>query len=195
VLKFIVLYNNSKLFVYYINNKSSIKDLQIMKKNSYSYEDLITCGNGELFGPGNAKLPLPPMLMFDRITEINENNGSFNKGSLKAELDIKDELWFFECHFKGDPVMPGCLGLDAMWQLVGFYLGWLGNPGKGRALGVGTVKFTGEVIKSVKNVRYEIDMKKIMSPGGTTVGLANGLVFADNKKIYSAESLKVGLFK
>jgi 3-hydroxyacyl-[acyl-carrier protein] dehydratase/trans-2-decenoyl-[acyl-carrier protein] isomerase len=101
-----------------------------MKKNSYSYDDLITCGNGELFGPGNAKLPLPPMLMFDRITEINENNGSFNKGSLKAELDIKDELWFFECHFKGDPVMPGCLGLDAMWQLVGFYLGWLGNPGK-----------------------------------------------------------------
>ena len=166
-----------------------------MKKNSYNYDDLIRCGNGELFGPGNAKLPLPPMLMFDRITEINENSGSFNKGSLKAELDVKNELWFFECHFKGDPVMPGCLGLDAMWQLVGFYLGWLGNPGKGRALGVGTVKFTGEVIKSVKNVRYEIDMKKIMSPGGTTVGLANGLVFADDKKIYSAESLKVGLFK
>ena len=139
-----------------------------MKKNSYSYDDLITCGNGELFGPGNAKLPLPPMLMFDRITDINENNGIFNKGSLKAELDIKDELWFFECHFKEDPVMPGCLGLDAMWQLVGFYLGWLGNQGRGRALGVGTVKFTGEVIKSVKNVRYEIDMKKIMSPGGTT---------------------------
>jgi len=166
-----------------------------MKKNSYSYDDLITCGNGALFGPGNAKLPLPPMLMFDRITEINDNNGTFNKGSLKAELDIKDDLWFFECHFKEDPVMPGCLGLDAMWQLVGFYLGWLGNPGKGRALGVGTVKFTGEVIKSVKNVRYEIDMKKIMSPGGTTVGLANGLVFADDKNIYSAESLKVGLFK
>ena len=166
-----------------------------MKKNSYSYDDLITCGNGALFGPGNAKLPLPPMLMFDRITEINDNNGTFNKGSLKAELDIKDDLWFFECHFKEDPVMPGCLGLDAMWQLVGFYLGWLGNPGKGRALGVGTVKFTGEVIKSVKNVRYEIDMKKIMSPGGTTVGLANGLGCADDKKIYSAESLKVGLFK
>ena len=166
-----------------------------MKKNSYSYNDLITCGNGDLFGPGNAKLPLPPMLMFDRITEINENNGVFNKGSLKAELDIKDELWFFECHFKEDPVMPGCLGLDAMWQLVGFYLGWLGNPGKGRALGVGTVKFTGEVLQNVKNVRYEIDMKKIMSPGGTTVGLANGVVLADNKKIYSAESLKVGLFK
>jgi len=166
-----------------------------MKKNSYSFDDLIICGNGELFGPGNTKLPLPPMLMFDRITEINDDNGTFNKGSLKAELDIKDDLWFFDCHFKGDPVMPGCLGLDAMWQLVGFYLGWLGNPGKGRALGVGTVKFTGEVIKSVKNVRYEINMKKIMSPGGTTVGLANGLVFADDKKIYSAESLKVGLFK
>ena len=127
-----------------------------MKKNSYSYDDLITCGNGDLFGPGNAKLPLPPMLMFDRITEINENNGAFNKGSLKAELDIKDDLWFFDCHFKKDPVMPGCLGLDAMWQLVGFFLGWLGNPGKGRALGVGTVKFTGEVLQGVKNVRYEI---------------------------------------
>jgi len=166
-----------------------------MKKNSYNYDDLIRCGNGALFGPGNAKLPLPPMLMFDRITEINESSGSFNKGSLKAELDVKNELWFFECHFKEDPVMPGCLGLDAMWQLVGFYLGWLGNPGRGRALGVGTVKFTGEVIKSVNNVRYEIEMKKIMSPGGTTVGLANGLVFADDKKIYSAENLKVGLFK
>ena len=166
-----------------------------MKKNSYSYDDLITCGNGDLFGPGNAKLPLPPMLMFDRITEINENNGTFNKGSLKAELDIKDDLWFFDCHFKEDPVMPGCLGLDAMWQLVGFYLGWIGNPGKGRALGVGTVKFTGEVLQNVKLVTYEIDMKKIMSPGGTTVGLANGVVLADGKKIYSADSLKVGLFK
>ena len=145
-----------------------------MKKNSYSYDDLITCGNGELFGPGNAKLPLPPMLMFDRITKINDNNGTYNKGSLKAELDIKDDLWFFDCHFKGDPVMPGCLGLDAMLQLVWFYLGCLGNLGKGRALGVSAVKFTGEVLQNVKNVRYEIDMKKIMSPGGTTVGLANG---------------------
>jgi len=166
-----------------------------MKKNSYSYDELINCGEGKLFGPGNAKLPLPPMLMFDRITDINDNKGIFNKGSLKAELDIKKSLWFFDCHFKEDPVMPGCLGLDAMWQLVGFYLGWIGNPGKGRALGVGTVKFTGEVLQSVKNVRYEIDMKKIMSPGGTTVGLANGVVYADNKKIYSADSLKVGLFK
>ena len=166
-----------------------------MKKNSYSYDELINCGEGKLFGPGNAKLPLPPMLMFDRITEITDDKGAFNKGSLKAELDIKKNLWFFDCHFKEDPVMPGCLGLDAMWQLVGFYLGWIGNPGKGRALGVGTVKFTGEVLQDVKLVKYEIDMKKIMSPGGTTVGLANGMVFADDKKIYSADSLKVGLFK
>ena len=166
-----------------------------MKKNSYSFNELINCGEGKLFGPGNAKLPLPPMLMFDRITEINDGKGAFKKGSLKAELDIKKNLWFFDCHFKEDPVMPGCLGLDAMWQLVGFYLGWIGNPGKGRALGVGTVKFTGEVLQDVKLVRYEIDMKKIMSPGGTTVGLANGVVLADGKKIYSADSLKVGLFK
>ena len=166
-----------------------------MKKNSFTFEELINCGNGKLFGPGNAKLPLPPMLMFDRITEIKESEGAFKKGSIKAALDIKDSLWFFDCHFRDDPVMPGCLGLDAMWQLVGFYLGWLGNPGKGRALGVGTVKFTGEVLKNIKKVTYIIDMKKIMSPGGTTVGLANGIVLADNKKIYSAESLKVGLFK
>ena len=166
-----------------------------MKKNSYSYDELINCGKGKLFGPGNAKLPLPPMLMFDRITEINDDKGAFKKGLLKAELDIKNDLWFFDCHFKEDPVMPGCLGLDAMWQLVGFYLGWIGNPGKGRALGVGTVKFTGEVLQNVKLVTYEIDMKKIMSPGGTTVGLANGVVLADGKKIYSADSLKVGLFK
>ena len=166
-----------------------------MKKNSYSQDDLINCGKGKLFGPGNAKLPLPPMLMFDRITEINDNKGAFEKGLIKAELDIKKDLWFFDCHFKEDPVMPGCLGLDAMWQLVGFYLGWIGNPGKGRALGVGTVKFTGEVLQNVKLVKYVIDMKKIMSPGGTTVGLANGVVFADDKKIYSADSLKVGLFK
>ena len=165
------------------------------KKLSYGYEELIKCGKGELFGPGNAKLPLPPMLMFDRITEIRENEGSFKKGVLKAELDIKDDLWFFDCHFKQDPVMPGCLGLDAMWQLVGFYLGWLGNPGRGRALGVSSVKFTGEVLKSVKLATYEIDMKRILIKEGTTVGLANGTLKADNKKIYTAENLKVGLFK
>ena len=165
------------------------------KKSSYSYEELISCGNGKLFGPDNAKLPLPPMLMFDRISEINENTGNFKKGSVKAELDIKDNLWFFECHFKNDSVMPGCLGLDAMWQLVGFYLGWLGNPGKGRALGVSAVKFTGEVLKSVKMATYEIDIKKVLVKKGTTVGLANGILKADENKIYSAENLKVGLFK
>ena len=165
------------------------------KKSSYSYEDLISCGNGKLFGPDNAKLPLPPMLMFDRISEINENTGNFKKGSIKAELDIKDNLWFFECHFKDDSVMPGCLGLDAMWQLVGFYLGWLGNPGKGRALGVNAVKFTGEVLKNVKMATYEIDVKKIFVKKSTTVGLANGILKADGNKIYSAENLKVGLFK
>jgi len=166
-----------------------------MKKNSFNYDDLISCGSGKLFGPGNAKLPLPPMLMFDRIVEINENKGSFKKGIIKAELDIKDDLWFFNCHFKEDPVMPGCLGLDAMWQLVGFYLGWLGNPGRGRALGVNSVKFTGEVLKNIKKATYEISMKRILIKEGTTVGLANGILKADSKAIYSAENLKVGLFK
>ena len=166
-----------------------------MKKNSFNYDELIGCANGELFGPGNAKLPSPPMLMFDRITEIDQNKGAFGKGLMKAELDIKDDLWFFDCHFKEDPVMPGCLGLDAMWQLVGFYLGWLGNPGRGRALGVSTVKFTGEVLKNVKMATYIIDMKRILIKGETTVGLANGILLADDKKIYSADGLKVGLFK
>ena len=166
-----------------------------MKKSSFNYNELINCANGELFGPGNAKLPSPPMLMFDRITEISENTGEFKKGNIKAELDIKDDLWFFDCHFKGDPVMPGCLGLDAMWQLVGFYLGWLGNPGRGRALGVHSVKFTGEVLKNCKKAFDQIDMKRILVKEGTTVGLANGILLADEKKIYSAENLKVGLFK
>tara|TARA_Y100000588_G_scaffold17507_1_gene18202 strand:+ start:160 stop:660 length:501 start_codon:yes stop_codon:yes gene_type:complete len=166
-----------------------------MKKNSFDYNDLISCANGELFGSGNAKLPLPPMLMFDRITEIRENDGNFKKGIIKAELDLKDNLWFFDCHFKEDPVMPGCLGLDAMWQLVGFYLGWMGNPGRGRALGVNTVKFTGEVLKNVKKATYEINMKRILIKEGATVGLANGILSADDKQIYSAENLKVGLFK
>ena len=165
------------------------------KKSSYKYEELIDCANGKLFGPGNAKLPLPPMLMFDRISEIRENTGIFKKGLIKAELDIKDSLWFFECHFKDDSVMPGCLGLDAMWQLVGFYLGWLGNPGKGRALGVNSVKFTGEVLKNVKLASYEINMKKILIKEGATVGLANGTLKDDGKEIYAAENLKVGLFK
>ena len=166
-----------------------------MQKNNYDYDDLISCGEGKLFGEGNAKLPLPPMLMFDRITEINQNSGEFKKGFIKAELDIKDNLWFFDCHFQRDPVMPGCLGLDAMWQLVGFYLGWIGEPGKGRALGVNTVKFTGEVLKNIKVATYEINMKRILKKEGTAVGLANGTLSADDKIIYRAENLKVGLFK
>jgi len=165
------------------------------KKNSYGYEELIDCANGKLFGPGNAKLPLPPMLMFDRITNIQNENGKFNKGIVEAELDIKEKLWFFDCHFKEDPVMPGCLGLDAMWQLVGFYLGWVGEPGKGRALGVNTVKFTGEVLKNVKIAKYQVNMKRILKKEGAVVGLADGILFSDNKPIYEAENLKVGLFK
>ena len=165
-----------------------------MQKNNYSYEDLIGCGEGKLFGEGNAKLPLPPMLMFDRITEINNDAGTFRKGLVNAELDIKDDLWFFDCHFRGDPVMPGCLGLDAMWQLVGFFLGWTGEPGKGRALGVGAVKFTGEVLKKVKMATYKINIKRILKKEGTAVGLANGTLSADGKIIYTAENLKVGLF-
>ncbi len=166
-----------------------------MQKNNYNYDELISCGEGKLFGEGNAKLPLPPMLMFDRITEINQNAGEFKKGFIKAELDIKDNLWFFDCHFQKDPVMPGCLGLDAMWQLVGFYLGWIGEPGKGRALGVNSVKFTGEVLKNIKIAKYEINMKRILKKEGTAVGLANGTLSADGKIIYRAENLKVGLFK
>ena len=166
-----------------------------MKKNCYSYEELINCGNGALFGAGNAKLPLPPMLMFDRITNINETGGIFQKGEIVAELDIKPELWFFDCHFKGDPVMPGCLGLDAMWQLVGFFLGWIGNPGKGRALGAGEVKFTGEVLQDNLLAKYIIEIKRIIKKGETTVGLADGELLIDEKKIYSTKNLKVGLFK
>jgi len=166
-----------------------------MQKNSFTYEELISCGKGKLFGEGNAKLPLPPMLMFDRITKIDNKSGEFKKGIIKAELDIKENLWFFNCHFQGDPVMPGCLGLDAMWQLVGFFLGWTGEPGKGRALGVNSVKFTGEVLKNVKMATYEINMKRILKKEGTTVGLANGILSADGKVIYRAENLKVGLFK
>ena len=166
-----------------------------MKKNSFKYEELIDCANGKLFGAGNAQLPLPPMLMFDRITSIQNQKGKFNKGLVEAELDIKEKMWFFDCHFKDDPVMPGCLGLDAMWQLVGFFLGWIGEPGKGRALGVNSVKFTGEVLKNVKMATYEVNMKRILKKEGTTVGLANGVLSADGKIIYRAENLKVGLFK
>ena len=165
-----------------------------MKKNSFSYEQLIDCANGDLFGKGNAQLPSPPMLMFDRITNINETGGVFQKGEIVAELDIKPELWFFDCHFKGDPVMPGCLGLDAMWQLVGFYLGWLEQPGKGRALGVGAVKFTGQVLDTVKKVTYQISIKRLILRK-LILGVADGVLKADGEPIYEAKDMKVGLFQ
>ena len=165
-----------------------------MKKNSFSYEQLIDCANGDLFGKGNAQLPSPPMLMFDRITNINETGGTFQKGEIVAELDIKPELWFFGCHFKGDPVMPGCLGLDAMWQLVGFYLGWLEQPGKGRALGVGEVKFTGQVLDTVKKVTYEITIKRLILRK-LILAVADGVLKADGEPIYEAKDMKVGLFQ
>ena len=165
-----------------------------MKKNSFSYEQLIDCANGDLFGKGNAQLPSPPMLMFDRITNINETGGVFQKGEIVAELDIRPELWFFDCHFKGDPVMPGCLGLDAMWQLVGFYLGWLEKPGKGRALGVGEVKFTGQVLDTVKKVTYQISIKRLILRK-LILGVADGVLKADGEPIYEAKDMKVGLFQ
>jgi len=163
------------------------------KKNSFSYDDLITCGHGKLFGPGNAQLPLPPMLMFDRITKIAERGGGHDKGEIIAEMDVKDDLWFFSCHFDGDPVMPGCLGLDALWQLVGFFLGWLGAPGKGRALGVGQVKFTGMVEPDAKLIRYHLNLKRVILRK-LVMGVADGVVTVDGKPIFEANDLKVGLF-
>ena len=162
--------------------------------HSFKYEDLLACGRGELFGAGNAQLPLPPMLMFDRITEISEQGGEHGKGMIRAELDVKPDLWFFLCHFKGDPVMPGCLGLDALWQMVGFFLGWLGAPGKGRALGLGEVKFSGQVLPTVKKVIYGIDFKRVMR-SKLVLGIADGWLSADGNVIYKASDLKVGLFK
>lgn len=162
--------------------------------SSFTYDGLIECGKGKLFGPGNAQLPLPPMLMVDRITHIASDGGQYGKGQVVAELDINPDLWFFACHFEGDPVMPGCLGLDAMWQLVGFFLGWSGAPGKGRALGVGEVKFTGQVTQDVRNVRYVIDLKRVIMRK-LVLGLADGRVEADGKVIYTASDLRVGLFK
>ena len=171
----------------------SAKIMPIEKKASYSYEDLLKCGHGELFGPGNAQLPLPPMLMFNRITRISEEGGAHSKGQIIAKLDIKPDLWFFDCHFEGDPVMPGCLGLDAMWQLVGFYLGWLGGPGHGRALGSGEVKFTGQVTPVNKTVTYYIDFKRVIMRK-LFMGIADARMEVDGREIYTVKDLRVGLF-
>jgi 3-hydroxyacyl-[acyl-carrier protein] dehydratase/trans-2-decenoyl-[acyl-carrier protein] isomerase len=163
-------------------------------QKSYEKDEILDCAEGNLFGPTNGRLPTPNMLMFDRITEIDNSNGKYNKGRIIAELDIDPSLWFFDCHFKGDPVMPGCLGLDAMWQLIGFYLCWLGNPGKGRALGSSEVKFFGQVLPTAKKVTFEIDIKRVLSLD-LSVGIGEGSMSVDGREIYTAKGLKVGLFE
>lgn len=164
-----------------------------MNQNSFNRNELLACGHGEMFGPGNGRLPLPDMLMLDRITSITADGGAFDKGHIVAELDIRPDLWFFQCHFEGDPVMPGCLGLDALWQLVGFFLCWKGNPGRGRALGVGEVKFTGQVLPTAKKVTYEIDLKRVVERK-LVMAIADGRVLVDGREIYTATDLRVGLF-
>ena len=168
--------------------------MEISKKTSFSYDDLIACGDGKLFSDGGPPLPSPPMLMFDSITKISSESRDFNKGEVIAELNINKDLWFFNCHFKNDPVMPGCLGLDALWQLLGFHLGWLGGKGSGRALAVGSVKFTGQILPSNKKLIYKLDIKRIIMRK-LILGIANGKVICDDDLVYEAEDIKVGLFK
>jgi len=175
------------------NNNLDIRNVSVTKQHSFDRDELLACSRGELFGPGNAQLPAPNMLMLDRITSITEDGGESNKGELIAELDITPDLWFFDCHFPGDPVMPGCLGLDAMWQLVGFYLGWLGHPGRGRALGCGDVKFTGQILPGAQKVTYNINIKRIITRR-LILGIADGTVTVDGREIYQANDLRVGLF-
>lgn len=163
------------------------------RQSSFSYEDLLECAHGRLFGPGNARLPLPPMLMFDRIAEIRSEGGVYDKGFVVAELDVKPDLWFFGCHFESDPVMPGCLGLDAMWQLIGFFLGWCGGPGRGRALGSGEVKFTGQVLPSARLVTYRVDMKRVILRK-LVMGIGDATLAVDGREIYQGRDLRVGLF-
>jgi len=179
-----------------LGNGAMLEDRTEMRTRrlSYEYEDLLACARGELFGEGNAQLPLPPMLMFDRICEIAEEGGEHGKGLVRAELGVKPDMWFFPCHFKGDPVMPGCLGLDALWQLLGFFLGWLGAPGKGRALGLGELKFSGQVLPTMKKVIYGIDIKRVVR-SKLVLGIADGWLSADGSLIYRASDLKVGLFR
>ncbi|MYM64622.1 3-hydroxyacyl-[acyl-carrier-protein] dehydratase FabA [Pseudomaricurvus sp. HS19] len=164
------------------------------RKNAYSRDELLECGHGRMFGEGNAQLPIPNMLMLDRITHISAEGGEFGKGEIVAELDISPDLWFFDCHFPGDPVMPGCLGLDAMWQLVGFFLAWKGNEGKGRALGSGEVKFTGQILPTAKKVTYRINLKRVIERK-LIMGIADGTVSVDGREIYLARDLRVGLFQ
>ncbi len=163
------------------------------KPQSFTREELLKSGRGELYGPDNAQLPLPPMLMMDRIINITDEGGKYGKGGIIAELDVTPDLWFFDCHFQGDPVMPGCLGLDAMWQLIGFWLCWAGGPGKGRALGCGEVKFTGQVLPTAKKVTYKLDLKRVIMRR-LVMGIADATMEVDGKVIYQATDLKVGLF-
>ena len=166
---------------------------QMTKPTSFDREELLKCGHGDMFGPGNAQLPVPNMLMMDRIIKISDEGGAHGKGEIIAELDINPDLWFFQCHFPGDPVMPGCLGLDAMWQMVGFFLAWIGIPGHGRALGVGEVKFTGQVLPDAKKVTYRLNVKRVISRK-LVLGVADGCMEVDGREIYTAKDLRVGLF-